>query len=108
MRPTGRIVTSPEICLDSSSKSDTRWFALLGAIAASVLLVTSLGYGLTLQGFALGRPPSVPPRGGPVQALDDVSISLLPPNAGTLNPVAVLTLPEPDGAAYPGADHRPS
>ena len=108
MRPTGRIVTSPEICLDSSSKSDMRWFALLGAIAASVLLVTSLGYGLTLQGFALGRPTSVPQRGGTVQALDDVPISLLPANAGTLNPVAVLSLPESDGAANPGAGDQHS
>src|SRR5438552_1415788 len=108
MRPTGRIVTSPEICLDSSSKADMRWFALLGAIAASVLLVTSLGYGLTLQGFALGRPTSVPQRGGTVQALDDVPISLLPANAGTLNPVAVFSLPETDGAANPGAGDQHS
>src|SRR5437773_10061578 len=69
MRPTGRIVTSPEICLDSSSKSDIRWFALLAAIAASVLLAPSLRYRLTLQGSPLRRPTSAPQRAGSVHAL---------------------------------------
>ena len=77
--------------------SRTRTWALVGSLAAALLLVTAIGYGVAMTGYPLaGEAPSAGSAAGfgSVQAQD-----LVPSLAGSLPVVAVISPPDTQGFA---------